>query len=333
MAIVTSAFANAMSRAAGLKLSSKGEILSGAKILYQIDGPVDEKISDSAYFDLIDWIREFNEDEPQLVFQYAMEFDYNDVGALGLAAKSALTLRDAFIRLERYFKLVTDIAVYRLDESSNPAQLVFEARTEDRPALQLRDECALAAITNNIKGLVGPTLKLDHVSFRHNCRDDPARFEAFFGCEVRFGVGRNAIALRHEMLDLPNRLGDQGISDFLTQHLEEEFSRLSNESSLKENLLRHLSPKLSNGVPQAAEIAQVMDMSERTFYRRLAREGLSYRDVLQDAQSTLARELLSETDCSIAEVAFLTGFSEQSTFSRAFKRWVGETPAKFRQLP
>ena len=67
-------------------------------------------------------------------------------------------------------------------------------------------------------------------------------------------------------------------------------------------------------------------------YRRLADENLSYRDVLQDAQLSLARDLLTDSDCSIAEVAFLTGFSEQSTFSRAFKRWVGEAPAQFRQL-
>ena len=79
-------------------------------------------------------------------------------------------------------------------------------------------------------------------------------------------------------------------------------------------------------------MAHFMGISERTFYRRLAEEGLSFRDVLQDAQSALARELLSETDCSIAEIAFLTGFSEQSTFSRAFKRWVGEAPARYRQL-
>jgi AraC-like DNA-binding protein len=84
-------------------------------------------------------------------------------------------------------------------------------------------------------------------------------------------------------------------------------------------------------VPQAAEIARDMAMSERTLYRRLAEEGLTFRDVLTEAQSSLAQELLRDSDSSIAEIAFLTGFSEQSTFSRAFKRWVGLAPAQFRQ--
>lgn len=73
-----------------------------------------------------------------------------------------------------------------------------------------------------------------------------------------------------------------------------------------------------------------MGMSERTLYRRLAAEGRSYRDVLTEAQMTLAQSLLQGGDCSIAEIAFLTGFSEQSTFSRAFKRHVGQAPAQFR---
>lgn len=320
-----------MTRAAGLELTPNGEVLAAEETLHRINVALDEKIPDSAYFDLIDWIRTYFRDEPELVFRYAQEFNHDDIGALGLAAKSAPTLRDTFIRLERYFKLVTDTAIYRLDESKRPALFVFEARTLDRPALQLRDECALAAISTTIKNWAGPDLRLDHVCFTHGCRDDPAKFERFFGCEVRFGTGQNAIALRHDMLGLPNRLGDKGISQFLTQHLEEEISRLANQSPFHEQLLRHLSTRLSNGAPQASDVAEFFGLSERTFYRRLAQEGLSYRDVLQDAQSALARELLSESDCSIAEIAFLTGFSEQSTFSRAFKRWVGDAPAKFRQ--
>jgi len=95
--------------------------------------------------------------------------------------------------------------------------------------------------------------------------------------------------------------------------------------------MHHLTPTLSNGRPQAAVIARDMGLSERTLYRRLAEEGLTFRDVVGRAQLALAQEMLRTSDVSIAEVAFLTGFSEQSTFSRAFKRWVGQAPAQFRQ--
>ena len=164
------------------------------------------------------------------------------------------------------------------------------------------------------------------------CGGGADNIRAFGSDKVEFGGRHNAIALAPETLDQPNRLGDRRISDFLTQHLDTEIQRLPNLTSLKDEVLSHLTSRLSDGVPYASEVAIHMGMSERTFYRRLADENLSYRDVLRDAQLSPAQDLLTESDCSIAEVAFLTCFSEQSVFSRAFKRWVGAAPAQFRQL-
>lgn len=71
-------------------------------------------------------------------------------------------------------------------------------------------------------------------------------------------------------------------------------------------------------------------MSERTLFRRLAEEGTTLCDVLREAQIGLSRELLEHSDCSLAEIAILSGFAEQSTLGRAFKRSMGRTPAQYR---
>jgi len=178
---------------------------------------------------------------------------------------------------------------------------------------------------------VGPGLVLDTVTFRHTCRCDPDRYAAHFGCPVIFGASQNTIQLKTDMLDLSNRLGDTAVSDFLTGHLESKIRSLDASATFSGSLLQHLTPALSTGLPQAADIAREMGMSERTMYRRLAQEGLTFRDVLAKAQSSLAQSLLEDDKVSIAEIAFLTGFSEQSAFTRAFKRWVGKAPAQFRQ--
>lgn len=332
MASIASIFARRLTRAAGLQLNATGEVTQNGTALYRLNHPAADKIPDCAYFELLDWLRLHTGDQPDLVFRYAREIRNNDLGALGLAAKSAPTLRDSLLRLERYFRLLTDTAVYCLKEDTDPALFMLEARTPDHPALQFRDECALAGVADNIREFGSDDIKLDHVAFKHDCRSDPAPFEAFFGCKVLFGANHSAIAITPETLDQPNKLGDRGISDFFTQHLDNEIQRLPDLASLKDEVLSHLASRLSDGVPQASDVATRMGMSERTFYRRLADENLSYRDVLRDAQLSLAQDLLTDSKCSIAEVAFLTGFSEQSTFSRAFKRWVGEAPAQFRQL-
>ena len=332
MASIASIFARTLTRAAGLELNATGEVLQNGKALFRLNHSAADKIPDCAYFELLEWLRVHTGDQPDLVFRYAREIRNNDLGALGLAAKSAPTLRDSLLRLERYFRLLTDTAVYSLKEDSDPALFILEARTPDHPALQLRDECALAGVADNIREFGSDKVELDYVSFKHECRSAPAQFEDFFGCKVLFGASHSAIAISPDTLKQPNKLGDLGISDFLTQHLDTEIQRLPDLACLKDEVLNYLASRLSDGVPQASDVAVRMGMSERTFYRRLADENLSYRDVLQDAQLSLARDLLTDSDCSIAEVAFLTGFSEQSTFSRAFKRWVGEAPAQFRQL-
>lgn len=227
--------------------------------------------------------------------------------------------------------LVTDTAVYRLDVSADPALFIFEPQTAHSATLEFRNEGALAAFARNMRKFVGSELSIAFVSFGHACRSDPARYEALFGCPVLFGADRDAIALRPDMLGLSNRLADAAISEFLKDHLETEFRYLEEDTSLANALVHRLTPKLSDGLPQAATIARDLGMSERTLYRRLSEEGLTFRDVVARAQSALAQDMLRDSTASIAEIAFLTGFSEQSTFSRAFKRWVGHTPAQFRR--
>lgn len=331
MPSVTKAFARAMAHAAGMTLRDDGTLISGEVVVRCLPQPTQGRLAETDYFDLIDWIRSQHDDEVALVEAYAKVIRADDLGVLGLAMKTAPTLRASLERVERYWRVVTDTAVYRLEESSDPALFVFEARTGHHPVLDFRNEGALAGLTHNMRQFVEGELVLEHVSFRHACRSDPDRYAVHFGCPVRFDADRNAIALSPAMLDLPNRLGDTAVSDFLTAHLETEIGSLRDDPSVRAALLRRLTPALSNGVPQAADIARDMGMSERTLYRRLAEEGLTFRDILTEAQSSLAQELLRDSTSSIAEIAFLTGFSEQSTFSRAFKRWVGQAPAQFRQ--
>ncbi|UWQ18952.1 AraC family transcriptional regulator ligand-binding domain-containing protein [Jannaschia sp. M317] len=331
MPSVIAAFAKTMAQAAGMSLSDDGDLVSDGVVLRSLPQSSDSRISDSDYFELLDWIRLRYEDDIGLMEAYARKIRVDDIGILGLAVKTSPTLRCSLERVARYWRVVTDTAIYRLDETRDPALFAFEARTDHHPVLTLRTEIALAGFAHNMRLFVQGELVLDHVSFRHACRSDPDRYAALFNCPVHFEADHDAIALPPATLDLPNLLGDRAVSDFLTAHLETEIGSLRDDTSLRATLLRHLTPALSNGVPQAAETARALGMSERTLYRRLAAEGLTFRDVLTEAQSSLAQDLLRDSTSSVAEIAFLTGFSEQSTFSRAFKRWVGQAPAQFRQ--
>jgi AraC-like DNA-binding protein len=231
----------------------------------------------------------------------------------------------------RYFRLLTDTVAYQLDERATPYRFRLLQPAGLHPALNLRNECALAGFCRVFRQFVGPELQFEFVSFRHSAPGEVERYEDYFNCPVRFQADENAIALVPPMLDLPTRLGDPAVSRFLTDHLDTELGALSTEATIERVLAEHLSEALSDGIPKAGSVARAVGMSERTLYRRLSEAGLSYQDVLENTQKSLAENLLSEDRFSIAEVAFLTGFAEQSSFNRAFKRWAGQTPGAFRK--
>ena len=91
-------------------------------------------------------------------------------------------------------------------------------------------------------------------------------------------------------------------------------------------IIRHL----QDGEPRRPKIAAVLGMSERTLQRRLTAEGTSFQLLLDDTRRELARHYLGQRTVSLADIAYLLGFSDQSSFFRAARRWFGSSPRDYR---
>ena len=146
-----------------------------------------------------------------------------------------------------------------------------------------------------------------------------------------FGADRDALEITAAAAGSPNRLSDDGMAKFFEAHLTQELSDIRDASRLERQVLDQIGDALSEGVPTLADIAGRLGMSGRTLQRRLSADGLAYQDLVTEARKTLSEQLLRRTDYALAEIAFLTGFSDQSTFTRAFKRWHNQTPASYRR--
>lgn len=148
---------------------------------------------------------------------------------------------------------------------------------------------------------------------------------------MSFGSDRDALLISREAMESPNKLGDKGITQFLTQHLDQELQAVTREQSLEEQTKQVIARALSEGLPKMEEVARRLGISVRSLHRRLADHGLTFQALTEDTRRDLAEGLLRDERYALSEIAFLTGFSEQSSFNRAFKRWSGETPANFRR--
>lgn len=255
----------------------------------------------------------------------------DDYGAFGLAWKSAVDLQGSYQRAERYGRILTSVSAYEVRSEAGLVYMMLHRDGERRLGLRMSNEQTLVAITEISREVSERPFSPDAVYFKHQSPGDISAHEIYFGCPVHFGADRDALLVSKDLLSVPNRLGDPSISTFFDTHLENELAELADDQGLDRRVQIQISQALSAGVPTLSDVASRLGLSGRTLQRRLAERGHAFQDLVDEARKDLAGRLLRRTDYALAEVAFLTGFAEQSTFTRAFKRWSGRTPATFRR--
>lgn len=296
------------------------------------DASVDPKLMVAAdkYYDFFAALAIRDPDGITLPLRVGASMRIDDFGAFGLAWKSAPTLRGSFHRSERYGYVLGSAETYSLQKSDDGWYFNLEKAGDERLGMLLSNEASIAAVDVLCKGVTTANLMPLAVFFKHVPRGDVSVFESHFGCPVYFESGRDALLFSEENIDAPNKLGDETIAKFFDTHLEKELAVIKNDDGLEQKVRRAVANCLSEGVPTLSSISSELAMGSRTLQRRLSDGGHSFQSVVDTARRDLAQRLLRETEYSLAEVAFLTGFSEQSGFTRAFKRWSGQTPRSYK---
>lgn len=254
----------------------------------------------------------------------------DEYGAFGLAWKSAPNLRGSYSRSERYGQVLGSAEKYTLEPHAEGAYFNLEKAGDGSLGMQLSNEASLSAVARISDEVSAVSFRPLAVYFKHSARGDVGVFSNHFECPVHFSADRDAILVSDAALAAPNRLGDPSIAKFFDRHLEQELEALSEEAGFERRVRIAVSQMLSAGVPALSDVAASLGLGARTMQRRLADKGQSYQGVVDLARREFAQQLLQETEYSLAEIAFLTGFSEQSAFTRAFKRWSGQTPRSYR---
>jgi len=131
------------------------------------------------------------------------------------------------------------------------------------------------------------------------------------------------------MMDTLNPSADAALRQLLQRYAAEQLAKISASSRFSQRVRACIRSMLPLGSLTADTVAAQFRMSERTLRRRLQEETTSYQEILNDVRVELARHYLKKEKREIAEVALILGFSDQSAFTKAFRRWIGQTPADF----
>jgi len=306
------------------------ELLRGVGIDPHAPPDLHQLLPSETYYEFLEQLADACDGPPTFHIKTGATMQCEDLGALGLSWKAAPCLFQSFERAARFSKILVGTASYAIVDRGDTMLMTHTRTTEDRRGMRLSKEATLATLLSMARETAAADLVPLAVQYSHPAMDTAPAVEAYFKCPVTFRADVDALVFDRETMMRPNPMADDGVYRFFESYLEEELGRRDQEDALDARIKLQVSERLSDGVPTISEIAGGLGLSGRTLQRRLSESGLSFQSLVDDSRRQLAERLLLRTEYSLAEVAFLTGFSEQSAFTRAFKRWAGRTPRTFR---
>lgn len=268
---------------------------------------------------------------PGFGVRVGQQMKIEDYGVLGLSWRTCSWAGEIFERSERYFKLLSNTFVWQIKEKGDTSS-VYLNREVHRRGIELSTEASLSATVVVIQAMTEKKIFPTEVTFKHDPPKDLVIYSAAFQCPILFNQPHYSISYKTADLRTRTAKADASINRFLVERVEEETKGLEVAGNkLIFDVEKLITDALPSGIPSIHQIAEHLSMSNRTLTRRLSNAGVSYRDLIKKRQEKIAKHLLKNTSRSLAEIAFETGFSEQSAFNRAFKRWTGLSPVEFRK--
>jgi AraC-like DNA-binding protein len=250
------------------------------------------------------------------------------LGSLGYAWLASTSMRTAFERLHRFIRIINRYSVTTLVENGDrlQARLVVQLESHNR---WLRDDSIVAILTAMCRFNLGPDFKPLEVGFRHDPPQDPAPYEALFGCELRFGLDYNLVTISTADADRVLSSGNPQLARLNDQVMIRYLAQTDRQDIVSQTRVEIID-QLSSGNLGIEKVAQALFLTPRTLRRRLSAESTSFKQLLTEVRRELATQYIHDPTLTLTEISFMLGFSEASSFSRAFRNWTGQAPGEMR---
>ncbi|MCK0154868.1 AraC family transcriptional regulator [Alcanivorax sp. S6407] len=251
-------------------------------------------------------------------------------------AFSAASLREALTFTTKYQALIGgNSGGFHLENRDNGNMVLTASMVTQQPVLRrhLMTNLMLLA-TSMVRFITGqPNLTACRVQLEHAPVNDEEKaiLESIFLCPVTFGAASNLVELDANTLNLPiNVFNDQRLvqAEAAARQQLEEVEKQQDLASQLRWLARDL---MLSGLPRRKTVADRLGISLRTLDRRMAEQGLSWQELLDETRQQLAQDYLKITDMTVADISQRLGFSDTRSFQRRFQQWTGLSPSRYRE--
>jgi AraC-like DNA-binding protein len=265
--------------------------------------------------------------DPYFGLSVARYIHASNIHALGYALMASRTLWEFCLRLERYFAIVSQAAVLRVERVQDRVILHFNRRTN---LCGETEDAFLAFMFRFMRLLLGKPLAPGRVCLMRACpAGGPQPYLEAFGALPAFGCAEGMVEFDAAIVDELLAGSCPDLAQFNDRIANECLAKL-NRTDIVARTRAAIVEQLSSGHCTRARIARELGLSQTALQLRLSDRGTSFHELLDETRSELALGYLQQNELSITEIAFLLGFTDASNFTRAFKRWKGKAPSAYR---
>jgi len=268
--------------------------------------------------------------DPYFGIRVAQHYQPNAFSALGMALVSSRNLHDALLRCARYGYVVSDATDPFVEESDDEISIFIKPKAGIEQLANIYSMSAIVCVLFKImftmsNGQVTPKA----IYFIESIEQGTGPLEEFFGCPVYFNSEYNGAVFDKKSTQIELPFANSKLASSLDQWIDENLSEFKADLT-STRVQKYLLQNLTYGEINLQKVAQGLAMSSRVLQRRLKEEGTIFSELMDACRHKLAIKLITEKKQPIFEVALALGFSDQSNFTRAFKRWTGTTPHQYR---
>ena len=241
---------------------------------------------------------------------------------------SSQTFGDGLRRVLNYQRLISDALHGQVTETPSPCLTSYFS--EHQHATSHLAEAMVLGLIKGFQAVTDGTFRPEKIVFNHPPNTDIAEYQRIFQCPVEFNAKSFQLFFPASMLSYRSLYAEPELLNLHIQAADQHLAVLQQQDLITE-VRSQLGALLESGETTLANVANRLGVTPRHLRHQLDLAGTSFQRLLNDYRHRLARRLLSQTDEGISEIVYLTGFSEPSTFYRAFRRWEGTTPIEYRQ--
>lgn len=247
--------------------------------------------------------------------------------------KNSDSLEKALLHLIRYHNLMTDVITLHLSVRNGRAVLEWEYRASGLPVTYHVAEAVMCLLATVLRSVTNEEIRFSDIRFTHNWLQESDEYVKILTVQPHFNCEKNKLVFSAAELGRVFPMAHREFASYLIHYADTVETRFYEHARYRDKAALILKQRILKGEDcDIVSLADHFTMSPRSLQNRLKNEGVNFRALLDEVKKEIAMHYLRQKDVMLCDIAFLLGFSEQSSFNHSFKKWTGMTPGEFRSI-